>query len=73
MLRENILLQVLLAPKRGEVKESRRKLHNEESHILCSWLNVFGVIKSSNFIGRSCRTNLKNEKKKCIQYSGQEI
>jgi len=40
MLRENILLKIVLGPKREEVKESRGKLHNKEPQILCSWLNV---------------------------------
>jgi len=63
MLRENVLLKLVLGPKREEGKESRRKLHNKKKpYILCSWLNVFSVIKPMNFIGRLCRENLKNEK-----------
>jgi hypothetical protein len=69
MMGDNILLRLILVPKTEEIKEGRGKLYNKEPHILCSWLNIFGVIKSRNCIGRLYRTNLKM--RKCTQYSGQ--
>jgi hypothetical protein len=36
----------MFGPKRCEVKEDRRKLHNEELHNLHSWPDIIIVIKS---------------------------
>jgi hypothetical protein len=43
MLRENVLLKLVLGPKREEGKESRRKLHNKKNHIFCALGSMFLV------------------------------
>jgi hypothetical protein len=43
---ENRMLRRIFGPKRDEVTEGWRKLHNEEVHNLCSSPNVIGVIES---------------------------
>jgi len=40
------MLRTMLGPKREEIKGGRRKLHNEEFHILYSAENVIGVTRS---------------------------
>jgi hypothetical protein len=43
---ENKVLSGIFGPKRGEVTERWRKLHNEELHVLCSSSSIIRMIKS---------------------------
>jgi hypothetical protein len=43
---ENIVLRRIFGPKRDEVTEEWRKLHNEEFHDLCSSSNIILVMKT---------------------------
>jgi hypothetical protein len=43
---ENMVLRRIFGPKRDEVPGERRKLHNEELHILYSSPNIIRQIKS---------------------------
>jgi hypothetical protein len=44
---ENRVLRRIFGPKRDEIIDSWRKLHNEELHNLYSSLNTIRLIKSS--------------------------
>jgi hypothetical protein len=47
---ENIVLMIMLVPKRDEVTREWGKLHNEELNDLYSSLNIVQVIKSRSMI-----------------------
>jgi hypothetical protein len=57
---ENRVLRKILGPKRDEVTEEWRRLHNEELHDLYSLPKIMGVIKS------------RIMQKRCIQGFGRE-
>ena len=53
---ENRVLRRIFGPKRDEVTEELRKLHNEELNDLYCSTNMVRVIKSSTYEGRgACR------------------
>jgi hypothetical protein len=64
---ENRILRRIFGPKREEVEEGWRRLHNEELHNFYSSLNIIRVIKSRRmrWVG-ACIMHGKN--KKFIQY-----
>jgi hypothetical protein len=43
---ENRVLRRIFGPKRDEVTEKWRRLHNKELYTVCSSPNIIGVIKS---------------------------
>jgi hypothetical protein len=43
---ENKVLRIIFGPKRDEVTEGWRKLHNEKLHNLYSWPSIIRIIKS---------------------------
>jgi hypothetical protein len=43
---ENRELRIIFGPKRDEIIEGRRKLHNGEIHNMYFWPNVIRMIKS---------------------------
>jgi polynucleotide 5'-kinase involved in rRNA processing len=53
---ENKMLRRIFGPKRDEVTEEWRKLHNEELSDLCSSPNIFGVKIKKNEMGGACST-----------------
>jgi hypothetical protein len=53
---ENRVLRRILGPKRDEVTDGRRKLHNEELHNLYSSLSIIRMIKEGE-LGWACGTN----------------
>jgi hypothetical protein len=54
---ENRVLRRIFGPKRYEVTEGWRKLHNEELHKVFSSPNIIRMIKSRWMIGRGCSMN----------------
>jgi hypothetical protein len=48
--------------KRDEVTECLKKLHNEELHNLFFSSGIIRMIKSRRMMGRSCSTNVGEEK-----------
>jgi hypothetical protein len=50
------VLKRIFSPKRDQVTEEWRKLHNEEHHNLFSLPNIIRMIKEDE-MGRACTTN----------------
>jgi hypothetical protein len=48
---ENSELRRIFGPKRDEMIEGRRKLHNDELHNLYFWPNIIRMIKSMRLDG----------------------
>jgi hypothetical protein len=46
MVFENRVLRRIFGPRRDEVTEEWRKLHNEDLHDLYSWRSIIRIIKS---------------------------
>ena len=53
---ENRALRRIFGPKRAEVTEEWRRLHNKELYALCTSSNIIRVIKSRRQMGRTCST-----------------
>jgi hypothetical protein len=57
-----LVLRRIFIPKRDEVTGERRKLHNEELHILYSFPNIFRQIKSRRMTWAGHVTRLGEER-----------
>ena len=66
---ENRVLRKVFGPKRDEVTEDWRRLHDEELHDLYSSSNIIRVIKS-RMVGGACGTFRRQER--CIHDFGGE-
>ena len=62
---ENKVLRRKFGPKRDEVTEGCRKLHNKELYALYSSSNIIRVIKSRRQMGRTC--GMYGTEERCIQ------
>jgi hypothetical protein len=62
---ENRVLRRIFGPKRDEVTEDWRTLHNEELHNLYSSPSIIRMIKSRRMISRACSMN--GEKRKAYR------
>jgi hypothetical protein len=65
---ENMVLRRIFGPKRDEVTEGWRKLHNEEVHNLYSSLDIISMIKSRRMrcVGHVARIGKKKSTNKIV-------
>jgi hypothetical protein len=64
------VLRRIFGPKRDEIAEEWRGIHNEELYAQYFTPNIIRVIKSRRQVGRACSTY--GEEKRCIQGFGGE-
>jgi hypothetical protein len=69
---ENRVLRRLFGPKRNEMTECRRKLHNKGAHSLYSSSDIIRMIKLRKIRRAEHVARVRGEKE-CIQYIGRWV